>query len=79
MSNSEGEGLWDLLFPNRMQVSWEAFVITFETFFKGKYPQSYIPSGIPTRRLLSYSIVHDNAVVTKAALINFVQLFGPVR
>ena len=35
--SDEGEILWNLLFPHRVQVSFEAFVITFETYFKGKY------------------------------------------
>lgn len=79
MNNSEGPTLWDLLFPNRLQVSWEAFAITFEAFFQGKYASSCLLPDIPVRRLLDCAIVHENAVVTKKAFMNFVQLFGPVR
>jgi hypothetical protein len=79
MSNCEGANLWDLLFSNRVQVSWEAFVVTFETFFTGKYPTSYLPPAVSVRRLLFYSVVQENANVTKTAFFNFVQLFGPIR
>lgn len=79
MSNCEGSTLWDVLFPNRTQVSFEAFIITFETYFGGKYPQSFVPRDVSVKTLLFYSIVHDSAVVTKTSFINFVQLFGPVR
>mmetsp|Transcript_9690 Transcript_9690/g.18173 ORF Transcript_9690/g.18173 Transcript_9690/m.18173 type:complete len:679 (+) Transcript_9690:75-2111(+) len=79
MNNCEGETLWHELFPHRVQVSWEAFAVAFETYFVGKYPKSFVPTDISVRNLLFYAIVQENSIVTKIAFLNFLQLFGPIR
>lgn len=75
---TESKEVWDALFPGRVKVQWKAFVVTFEKYFKMKYP-STCWTTIKTERLLKYAIALEDSFVTSKTFDNFVKLFGPMQ
>ena len=74
----ESQEVWNTLFPGRVKVKWNAFLVTFEKYFKSKYSSNYWTS-VKTERLLKYAVALEDSFVTIKTFENFVKLFGPVQ